>query len=319
MKSPRVSVVVASRNYGQYIREALDSVRNQTFRDFELIVIDDGSTDDTESIVRPYLSDPRFRYIRCDRLGQSRAKNLGYGLTSGEFVAYLDADDVWLPEKLDRQVRLIDANPKVGLVYSRRRMIAPDGRMIVTPPIKLHRGQLLDRLLVQNSICFSTILIRRSVLEHVGAFDTSLELGIDYELWLRVGMHYEFDYVDDVLVKYRTGHGNLSTRLSDRMVSCISVIRRFLDRRGGIAHLQQKQVSETWASTFRSMGYLHRTTDLRTALGWYTKAIAFDGRLVSSLRSMLACVGSWGRRRLHSFGGGGVGPMLSPENRLENV
>ena len=92
--APLVSVVVASRNYGRYIREALDSALRQTLTDFEIVIIDDGSTDGTEAVVRPYLADRRVRYFQCDRLGQSRAKNLGLGLTSGRYVAYLDADDV---------------------------------------------------------------------------------------------------------------------------------------------------------------------------------------------------------------------------------
>jgi len=310
----RISIVVASRNYGRYIGEALDSVQRQTFTDFDLAIIDDGSSDDTASIVQSYLRDPRIRYYPSNRLGQSRAKNLGIGLTSAAYIAYLDADDAWFPEKLDRQFRLMEASPKVGVSYCRRRLIGPDGDYLPTTQQPLHRGPILDRVMVQNSICFSSVMIRREVLEHVGGFDPQLELGIDFELWLRVGMHYEFDYINEPLVKYRTGHGNLSTRLCDRMVSAMSVKRRFLYRRGGANRLAPDQVTASWASTYRTMGYLQRSMNVLAACKWYGRAMWTDGQWGRSCRSMLASTACWMQR----ITGGETIPVAA-ENRPENV
>src|SRR5262249_21308915 len=101
--TPAVSVVMAAKNYARFLPEAVESVFAQTFADGELLVIDDGSTDDTPGAVKPFLADARVRYLRSDRLGQPRAKNLGIGLSRGEFVAFLDADDAWEPTKLEKQ------------------------------------------------------------------------------------------------------------------------------------------------------------------------------------------------------------------------
>ena len=103
---PAVSVVIASRNYGRFLAGAVRSVLQQTYPDFELLIIDDGSTDDTPSVARQFFNEPRVRTIRTDGLGQSRAKNLGIQLSSAPLIAFLDGDDEWLPEKLERQLPL---------------------------------------------------------------------------------------------------------------------------------------------------------------------------------------------------------------------
>ena len=112
-----VSVVMAAKNYARFLPAAVESVLAQTFTDWELLIIDDGSTDDTPDAVRPFLADRRVRYVRSDRLGQSRAKNLGIRLSRGEFVAFLDADDAWLPTKLEKQLAAASrVDPDVGVV-----------------------------------------------------------------------------------------------------------------------------------------------------------------------------------------------------------
>src|SRR5215211_7212535 len=120
--APAVSVVVATRNYARYVAGALRSVLDQTWRDLEVVVIDDGSTDDTPAVVQPFLTEPRLYYHRTDGLGQSRAKNLGVQLSRAPLVAFLDGDDEWLPTKLERQLPSFQ-NPAVGVVYSRRTLM----------------------------------------------------------------------------------------------------------------------------------------------------------------------------------------------------
>src|SRR6478672_6198857 len=231
---PAVSVVVATRNYGRYLAGAVRSVLDQTFADLEVIVIDDGSTDDTPDVIRPFLADPRVRHHRTDGLGQSRAKNLGILQARGPFVAFLDGDDEWLPTKLERQLPLF-ADPAVGVVYARRTLMDADGRDQPTPPATLARGHIYDTLLVQNPVCFSSVVVRKAVFEAVGLFDPALPLAIDYDLWLRVARHVAFDYVDEPLVRYRTGHANLSGRIAERLTAVLSVLRRSLERRGNAA------------------------------------------------------------------------------------
>jgi len=282
---PAVSVVVATRNYGRYLAGALRSILDQSWRNFEVVVIDDGSTDNTPDVVRPFLSDLRVHYQRTDGLGQSRAKNLGIQLSRAPLVAFLDGDDEWLSIKLERQLPLFQ-NPAVGVVYSRRTLMDADGRDLPTPPATPVRGRVYDPLLVQNFVCFSSVVVRREVFETVGMFDPGLPLGIDYDLWLRVAKHYEFDFVDEALVRYRTGHSNLSSRITERITSVLSVLRRSLVRRRNEEVAARGAQAEAWSSTCRTMGFVLRTTDRFAAARWYLRAARHDGRWLSALKAI---------------------------------
>src|SRR5262245_15072785 len=182
---PVVSVVIATRNYGRYLDGAIRSVLEQTWSDFEIVIIDDGSTDDTSAIVQPFLTDSRVHYHRTDGLGQSGAKNLGIQLSRAPLIAFLDGDDEWLQQKLERQLHLFD-NPAVGVVYARRVLMDEEGRERATPHAAVARGRIYNELLITNPVCFSSVVVRRTVFESVGMFDPNLQLAIDYDLWLRV-------------------------------------------------------------------------------------------------------------------------------------
>ena len=283
--APAVSVVVTARNYGRYLAGALRSVLDQTFADLEVIVIDDGSTDDTPGVVRPFRADPRVRYHRTDGLGQSRAKNLGILQARCSLIAFLDGDDAWLPTKLARQFPLFN-DPAVGVVYSRRTLMDADGRDLPTPTAALARGLIYDRLLVQNCVCFSSVVVRKSVFEAVGLFDPTLPLAIDYDLWLRVARHFDFDFVDEALVRYRTGHTNLSSRISERIAAVLSILRRSLVRRGNADAAAPAAQAAAWGSTCRTMGFVLRHNEPRSAAGWYVKAARHDGRWGATLKAI---------------------------------
>lgn len=290
---PAVSVVTATRNYARFLAGAIRSVQAQTFTDWELVLIDDGSTDATPDVVRPFLVDPRVRYVRSDALGQTRAKNLSVVLARAPLLAFFDSDDVWLPRKLEKQYALFQSNPALAVVACRRSLIDEDGAPLPSRQPVLPRGAAFAQFVLENPVCFSSVMLRREVLEHVGRFDLRLELAIDYDLWLRISRHYAFDYVDEVLVQYRTGHANLSRRQRDRIRSVLSIIRCCLGRRGGQAQVSQGELSEAWGSTYRSMAYALRESAPGTALGWYARAAGRDGRLAASARSILATLARW--------------------------
>ena len=285
-KTPQVSVVMAAKNYAHFIAQAIDSVRAQTVADWELVVIDDGSTDATPAAVRPYLNDPRVRYFRSDRLGQSRAKNLGERLSRGEFVAYLDADDAWRPTKLEAQLAVLRSQPRVGVVATRRCVLDAAGAVTPdaspTPP----SGDVRAEIFARNFVCFSSVMLRKTVLDHVGGFDPSLDLAIDYDLWQRVARHYEFACVPEALTLYRTGHGNLSQRLADRVATAERVMNRALDRRGLAGELPPGVAGEGYASTYRALAFVMRSTELRSAAGWYWRAL-HSGRTWPAVKGLL--------------------------------
>lgn len=297
--SPAVSIVMAAKNYARFLPEAVESVLAQTFADWELLIIDDGSTDATPAVVRPFLADPRIRYTRSDRLGQSRAKNLGISLARGEFVAFLDADDAWEPAKLEKQLALFQDRPEVGVVYSRRSLVDESGQALPqSRSTTLPRGRVLAQMFVQNHVCFSSAVVRRIVFSHVGAFDPEWDLAIDYDLWLRVARHCEFDYVDEELVRYRTGHGNLSKKLADRVDTALAIMHRAETRRAIAQEVPAECIAEAHASTCRTMGYVMRASEPLTAARWYLHALRYPHARLVSMKGVLISVLCWlsGRR-----------------------
>lgn len=286
---PRVSVVMAAKNYAAFLPEAVESVRAQTFRDWELLIIDDGSTDATPAAARPFLSDPRVRYFRSDTLGQSRAKNLGIGLARGPLVAFLDADDAWEPTKLEKQLAVFDAKPEVGVVFCRRSLMDEHGKPIpAKSEAKPLRGFVLADMFTQNFVCFSSAVVRREVLAHVGRFDPLWDLAIDYDLWLRVAKHHRFDFVDEELVRYRTGHGNLSKKLRDRVDTAMSIMHRAEARYAVGESVPTEVIADGYASTCQTIGFVMRPSEPLTSLQWYAQALRWPARRVVSLKGLVA-------------------------------
>jgi glycosyltransferase involved in cell wall biosynthesis len=272
--SPSVSVIIATYNYGRFLAAALDSVLAQTFTDWEAIVVDDGSTDNTAEVVSPYLADPRIRYYRTDHLKQPRAKNAGIRAASGPLVAFLDADDRWMPTKLDRQVALFRTDPELGVAYTRRLLMDEDGVLLPATQSELYRGQVIRQLFKDNFVCFSSSMVRRAVLDRVGLFDERIELAIDYDLWLRIARDYRFDYVDEPLVLYRTGHANLSRRGEERLLIALGIMGRFLEQDSSRELLSRQVIRQSYAETYLHVGQAKARRSMFAALPWHLRSIA---------------------------------------------
>jgi glycosyltransferase involved in cell wall biosynthesis len=251
MTSPAVSVVMAAYNTERFVAQAIESVLGQTWGDLELHLVDDGSTDGTAAVAQRYLADPRVRYHYQPNAGQCAAKNRGVAESRGEFVAFLDADDAWRPYKLARQMPLF-ANPGVGVVYCDDQLMDEEGRRLPSGVRTMHSGRITNELLVHNFVSFSTSVVRRELLERFGAFDRSLDMGIDYDLWLRLSPHCEFDYVDEYLVDYRIWSGQMSKKVRERYAAGIHIMRCFLERNPDAA--SPRAVRRAWAHTYVGRG-----------------------------------------------------------------
>jgi len=271
--SPAVSVVLATYNYGRYLAGALDSALSQTLCDLEVIVVDDGSTDETKDVMVSYLDNPRVRYFGIDHSGQPAAKNFGIRLARAPLIAFLDADDLWLPSKLEKQAAIFAADPALGVVFSQRLLIDEQGRHLQFSQPRLPRGNVLADMFRQNFICFSSAVIRRTVLDQVGLFDTNLALAIDYDLWLRIAQRFPFDYVDEPLVMYRTGHASLSRRTEERLKTAAGIMDRFLHEHGGQAVLNPALVRRAQAETYYEIALAIRSRSRWAALPWYGRAL----------------------------------------------
>lgn len=272
---PTVSVAIATYNYGRYLAEALDSALGQTYDDTEIVVVDDGSMDNTAEVIQPYLSHPKVRYHRADHVGQPAAKNLTIQLSQGKYIAFLDADDRWLPTKLEKQVARFESDPELGLVYTRRFWMDERGVRQATKEGALHRGDVLAEMFRNNFVCFPSSMVRRDALDDVGFFDESIPLAIDYDLWLRLSAKYRFDYIDEPLVEYRTGHANLSRRAEERLHVALGIMRRFLEDRKGRELLPASQVRLSFAETYANLGCVQSARSKCAAASSYLQAVVY--------------------------------------------
>ncbi len=315
---PRVSVVMANYNYARFLRAAIDSVLNQTLGDLELIVVDDGSTDDSREIIQTDLSDSRVRFVPVDHLGQPGAKNAGIELARAPLIAFLDADDVWELDKLEKQTALFDRDPALGVAYSRRRLIDENDREMPCRQPRLYRGDVLPQIFRDNFVCFSSALVRRLVFEHLGRFDPNIDLAIDYDFWLRAAAHYRFDYVDEPLVRYRCGHGNLSRRVGERLKTALWLMRRFLDRGGGES-LEPDAIHHSLAETFCHLGISLRPFDTRGSAKWFVRSIAQDWQHRAAWRGLAKAILPGQVRRILSRGEDWESAYRVAENDPKNL
>jgi len=205
---PLVSVVIPAYNTEKYIGQAIASALQQTLRDIEVIVVDDGSTDGTASVVDAY-ADPRVRYIYQDNQERSAARNHGLALANAEYVAFLDADDWWAPTKLERQIALFEVNPRLGLVGCWLQPIAPGGAALPLLKGFLDSNEaggisVFERLLFGGLPGpGSTVVVPRTVLSELGGFRTDLHYGEDWEFALRIAAHHLIGFAPEPLVYYR--------------------------------------------------------------------------------------------------------------------
>lgn len=211
----KVSVIIPTYNRASSIGNSIQSVLNQTWQNYEIIVVDDGSTDNTRQVVDSF-TDKRVRYICMEQNGgASRARNMGISLAESEFVAFLDSDDEWMPEKLEKQMQvMLQASEKVGLVYCRMRGTKKDGTTLICPelwrPVEKLQGHILFSLLVENVIGTPAMLIRKICIEQAGLFDESLKCIEDWELVLRIAEKWEIGFVDDILVEVHFSESGIS-------------------------------------------------------------------------------------------------------------
>jgi glycosyltransferase involved in cell wall biosynthesis len=270
-----VSVIIPSYNMARFLPQAVDSVLAQTYKNIEIQIIDDGSKDNTPDVIRRWDGNPRVRVHRQVNGGLSHARNQGIALTRGDFVALLDADDIWLPQKLALQMPLFRGRPEVGVVYSDYVRMDEEGKPLPNGPTRMHRGRISGPLLIENFVPASTALVRRACFERCGGFDVALRTGEDYEMWLRLSAHFQFEFVPEATMRYRTGGWQMSTDYRGRYETAIRVMQGFLDRNPGT--VDRGAVRSAWAHTYTGRGNvtLWRGHDRRRALRDYFKALSF--------------------------------------------
>ena len=243
---PRVSVVIPTYNRNSMLKEAVESVLAQDYQNFELIVVDDGSTDHTPEILKSYGQ--TVTVIRQHNQGVSSARNAGIKAASADLVAFLDSDDLWLPRKLSKQVDFFNANPNALICQTEEIWIRAGVR---ANPKKRHKkvsGMIFEPSLKLCLVSPSAVMIRRSLFETVGLFDENLPACEDYDLWLRISCRYLIYLIDTPLIIKRGGHADQLSRASGldkfRIQAIIKMIESDLlspsQYHAAVATLQQK-------------------------------------------------------------------------------
>ncbi|ETW97359.1 MAG: hypothetical protein ETSY2_44780 [Candidatus Entotheonella gemina] len=269
MQTPKVSVIIITYNRAQLLKTAMQTVFDQTFEDFELLIIDNGSPDDTENTVKSF-HDPRVRYIKhAQNQGEGGARNTGVQHAEGEYIAFLDDDDEWLPNKLQLQVELLDAQPKqVGFVHSALiNFYADTGEELEKKrPVEAVSGKVFDRLLQENFVILSTVMARKECFDAAGPFDLSIPAGLDYDMWVRISQTYEFAYIDTPLIKYRIHRNNLGSNFGLQ----IRGQEAFFNKYKAYTSIPGKPNSVRYFKLGLLYGFTH---DLKTARRIYLKSI----------------------------------------------
>jgi glycosyltransferase involved in cell wall biosynthesis len=270
----KVSVVITCYKYAHFLPLALDSVLGQTHRNIEAIVVNDGSPDNTDEVMQKYVGDPRVVYIKQQNAGQAVAKNNGIARASGDIIGFLDADDIWELDKVAKQLPLF-ADPEVGVVYCTVEYMDENGaplQMEVRDLMAPRRGWITAEIFKDNLIPFCATLVRKECFAKVGVMDTAFRMGIDWDLWLRMSVHYKFDYVDEALLRYRVGHaGQMSKNFLVRYEDTMRIMRQFIQSNPD--RLPKALVRWSFAYSYCNRGYYFRSQDAWQSLGFYLKAI----------------------------------------------
>lgn len=289
-KKPLVSIVMPTYNCATYLPESIESILAQTYNAYEIVVIDDGSVDNTKLVLEPYKE--KIRYIDLGRNeGLPIARNLGIQSAKGEYVAFLDADDIWMPEKLKRSIDQFMKNPDAGMVYSKHINIDSksqflEGKIRRTLP----SGNIFTQLFFeQNFIICSSVVVRKEVFNKTALFDSELVNCQDWDMWLRIAFYYKAIGIDVPLVKYRHSAKSLSKNrdnvLKYQKVIIDKIYTMFKDSENGI---NEKMYKKRLAAHYAKIGrHYMRMGDKVAARESFRLSLKMDPINIRTLRYYL--------------------------------
>lgn len=272
LKIPKVSVVIPVYNGEKFLSEAIESVINQTYSNWEIIVVNDGSTDGSIDILSNYNRKLSWKFyvINQKNYGPSIARNRAITKAKGEYIAFLDSDDTWLPEKLKKQVEFLELNRNIVLVYSDCYIIDSNGSMeennyfYRTKPFK---GKTLHNLLNNNFIPTSTVILRRRILNDIGLFNIKFRISQDYDLWLRIAEKYTIDFLDEPLAKYRFHTEGISRNVELMVNEDFQILKYWLNKNPDLKRELKKQIKFKRAHLhYQKVLYYYHNYKIRKAI-----------------------------------------------------
>jgi len=242
----RISVIIPTYNRASLLLRAIDSVLNQSHQDFELLIIDDGSTDDTEELIKSKYSDSRLIFLKQKNNGVSAARNLGITKSKNEWIALLDSDDEWLPQKLTTQIEFAKKNPKLRFIDSNENWIRHGQKVNIPKKFDKSSKNIFERSLQTCLISPSTVLIKKELIKEHGLFDCHFEICEDYDLWLKILIQEDIGFIEESLTNKYGGHQDqLSTKHhSMDMWRIRSLINLYLKNKKPHGHLIREVIDQ---------------------------------------------------------------------------
>lgn len=281
---PKVSIIIPAYNQGRFLSKAVESCLTQTFSDLEVIVVDDGSTDNTSAIAAHYLVDHRFKYVKQQNAGAPAARNRGLKESAGDYLCYLDSDDYLLPQKIARQAALLDREVTLGWTYCD--LITVDENDCPTQvqlPVSSYKrrldGDIFESLMAGGYFPPHVVMVRREVMDAIGSWDESLGGHCDYDVWLRIaGTGYPVKFQPDKLAVYRIHASSMSSNAAamarTRLATFAKIARLFPDRTAASLEALQGATHELFASNQRLHAELNSKSS--TLSSQSSEAEAFD-------------------------------------------
>jgi len=261
---PKVSVIVPTFNSVKYIGKCVDSILSQDYGNIEIVIVDDGSVDNTEEFIKnEYRNSTSIKYIYKKNGGVSSARNVGINFCEGELIAFLDADDVYVESKISCQVRHFAENVECMMVYSD--MFIFDERSLIHSSyhdkigVNCPSGFIFNDLLLHHLVWTGTVMLKKSVLDDVGLFDESLKTAEDYDLWLRIAAKHRVDYIPKILSGYRRGHCSLTTDKNSKnkkytKPDTVKVIENHIAHNKSLVNLTKKQINRRLFDVYFDFG-----------------------------------------------------------------
>lgn len=290
--NPLVSVIMPVYNAERTLSQSVDSVLVQTFKDFELIIVNDGSTDSTGEILNK-LSDERINIISIQNSGPSAARNEGIRFAKGKYLSFIDSDDLWTKDKLEKQYTKLRNQPECDVVYSWTIFIDENGRYIHPLKPVRYQGNVYEKMLINNFVgSGSNILVTRRSIESSGYFNPDLKYGEEWELLIRLSKNYKFTVVDEYQIFYRQNPNSLSSSVTDMEKDSLKVID-FAYSNAPDEFLKLKSKSIACLNSYLSYLYLSRRNCVqwnKHAIYTYIKAVKTHPAMLLSINGVLKLI-----------------------------
>lgn len=273
----KVTVVIPTYNPTLYLIDTVESVLNQTYHNLEILVVDDGSTEDIIFLLKNNITAGKINYIRRVNGGTAAARNTGIVNSTGEYIAFLDHDDIWLPDKIALQVDALDCNPSCGMTYCNYQILDEQTGILIDPYSESGGGGMFEKFLYRNYITTaSQIMVRRSCFEKVGIFDESLEIVDDYDFYLRLSRHYEINYDHRVLAHWRKHQFNTSKNYVKTQLGRIGVKEAAFDG-WELTDSQKQLLHNGLRKDYYELAYYYlNSANYRESREYFRKAIPYN-------------------------------------------